>query len=47
MSKNGTFFFARSSFISEILKFLLKIDDIVSGSSKKINHKIGNISGNI
>lgn len=25
----------------------LKIDDVISGSSKKINHKIDNISGNI
>ena len=27
--------------------FCLKIDDIISGSSEKINHKIKNNSGNI
>ena len=41
MSKNGTFLFERSSFIPEILEFLL------AGSSKNINHKIDNISANI
>ena len=27
--------------------FCLKIDDVISGSSKKINHKVYNIAGNI
>ena len=41
------------SFLKDLLlfpkysSFYLKNDDVISGSSKKINHKIDNISGNI
>ena len=49
--KNGVFLFGISFFVTEIFTFLYyaneESDDVIDGSTKKVQHSINNISRNI